>query len=127
MTGTVGDAFNDQGKVMWLNPDSEDGKNPVKVPGYYWKAVCYPGNEALGKKAWAYGLIEQNINEITVARHTSILPIKGFNKAVFADNVFGPECMEADLGDFQRLVFPDYPTWKKYLSDNCSVPNKDEF
>ena len=121
MTGTYGTALDDKGDAIWLNSDSVNGKNPVKVPGFYWKAVCYPGNKTFGATAWAYALIEENINVRKVASYKSYINIKEFSNKYFETDIFGVDCMEADFGSFGRLVFP---YWSEYLKRHCFVSSK---
>ena len=117
LTGTYESSIGHDGEELWMNADDSDGKNAIKIPGYFWKAVCYPGNEELGKEPWAYGLMEQNINYEKIADYNNYINIKEFSDKYFTSDIFGPECMKAGFGAFGDHVFSN---WKDYMISHCS-------
>ena len=117
ITGTWGAAKDADGNDLWINEDGEDeGKNPVLVPGYYWKAVCYPGSAS--KSAWAYALVQENINEVKETSPKEFINIQEFSNKYFKEDLFGPVCMAAGFGSFAS-VFAD---WNSYVVKNCPAP-----
>jgi len=108
LTGVYGSALNDSGKELWLY-------KRVKVPGYYWKAVCYPGNTELNKGPWGYAVIQKNVNKEVRPSFNDYLTLKMFAEKLFDDPPFGPDCMNAGFGDFATIR----NNWKKFISTNC--------
>jgi len=118
LTGTYGAYHGHDDEEVWMNTESSSsGKNPVKIPGFFWKAVCYPGNKEQGKEAWAYALMEENVNVEKIADYKNYINIREFSDKYFTSDIFGPECMQADFGDFGNHVFPQ---WKDYLISRCT-------
>jgi len=107
MTGTYGNAVDEYGNPVWLNINGEHGKNPVRVPGYYWKAVCYPGNAAVGKPAWAYAVVQKNENKLKKASFKSFISLKEFANQYFHDLPFGDSCINAPFGEFGQYLSKD--------------------
>lgn len=119
ITGTYGSALDKHGKPIWLNKNNSTKfyKNPVKAPGFYWKAVCYPGNNN-GKDPWAYAVIEKNVNKVTTANYSDYITLKEFSQKYFVDPPFGDVCMNAGFGQFSKV----FPIWDSYVKKNCQFP-----
>ena len=121
LTGVYGSALDESGKDIWLYGHTD--KKRVKAPGYYWKAVCYPGNSLLKKKPWAYAIIQENVNKRIDPKFQDYMTLKDFAQKLFDDPPFGPDCMNAGFGDF-ATVFSD---WDHYINTYCYEPwMKDE-
>ena len=91
LTGISGSALDKNGKEIWLFGNTT--KKRVKVPGYYWKAVCYPGNEKLNKTAWGFAYVKKNIDKVLSPNYKSYITLKKFAQKYFKDPPFGPKCM----------------------------------
>ena len=117
LTGTYGSALDRYGNPIWLNSNQSAviNKNPVKVPGFYWKAVCYPGNSN-GKKPWGYALVEKNLDKLTGANYSDYITLKVFAQKYFLEPPFGDDCMNADFGQFAEV----FSVWDKYIEQNCA-------
>ncbi|CAK8694444.1 unnamed protein product [Clavelina lepadiformis] len=115
LTGTYGTALDKNNKPLWLNKNELPDKNPVKVPGYYWKAVCYPGNSH--NAAWGYAIVQKNVNVKEMADFRNYMTLKIFADKYFLDLPFGSECLNASFGQFGKHVFP---TWNKFIDSHCS-------
>lgn len=119
MTGTFGAAKDSSGNDMWMNGDHIDKKkNPVLIPGYYWKAVCYPGNTETGKSSWGYALIQENVDEDRGTDPKEYLKIREFSDKYFKDDLFGAECMSAEFGEFASI----FDGWNDYVEKYCPPP-----
>ena len=88
MTGVFGSALDNNGKEIWL-------KNRVKVPGYYWKAVCYPGNKIWNTRPWGFAYVRKNTNEKVKPDFENTITLKKFADKYFKDPPFGRDCMQA--------------------------------
>jgi len=115
ITGTLGVAKNSNGSDLWMNEGSSDGKTPVLVPGYFWKAVCYPGNKNLMKSPWGFAIIEENVDIVKHANVNAFMKLQRFSENYFHDDLFGPECMNATFGSFNQII----QNWKNYLHQHC--------
>ena len=116
ITGTYSYALDKNGEPFWINENHTDHTNPVLVPGFYWKAVCYPGSKQ--KKPWAFGIIEENIN---VKKHTSsssFQNIQEFSDNYFTKDLFGQVCMNAGFGESKSIL----DKWESYIHKNCHSP-----
>lgn len=113
-TGTWGVAKDAHGQPLWMNSDSPD-KNPVKIPGYYWKAVCYPGNEWQQKKPWGYAVMRPNVNSDTQSQPDSFMKLNQFSSTYFMDNLFDNSCLTAELGPIENL----FGVWDEALRYHC--------
>lgn len=119
ITGTWGTAKDAQGKAMWMNADSHE-KNPVKIPGYYWKAVCYPGNEWEHKEAWGFAVIQENVVSNLPSDPDKFSNLSMFSSKYFMDDMFGTLCLDAGIGPIQNY----FPVWQEMLNEQCgSKPN----
>lgn len=116
ITGTWGVAKDAHGQPLWMNADSPN-KNAVKIPGYYWKAVCYPGNELLQKKPWGYAVIHVNVNSDAKSDPDNFMKLDQFSSTYFADNIFENTCLNADLGPIENY----FGVWKETLSKQCGA------
>ena len=123
ITGVFGSALDESGKPLWLNGNSTTGKNPVKVPGYYWKAVCYPGDARKNRDPWGYAIVQKNENKKITPDCNQYITLKEFGQKYFVDPPFGPDCMNAGFGKFEE-VFSD---WDNFLKTYCFVGNKLRF
>lgn len=108
VTGTFGAAKDKNGNDLWIHAEDE---TPVLVPGYYWKAVCYSGSVTLGKPAWGYALIQENVNVEQKADYNQYMKIREFSDKYFKDDIFGPECMSAGFGVFASI----FSRWEDYI------------
>ena len=119
ITGVFGSAFNEIGEEIWLYGNTPNKR--VKVPGYYWKAVCYPGNKQRNKKPWGFAFIEKNINVKVKPSFESLISLKEFKQKYFKDPPFGSECMNTNLTDvksqffyrFEFTAFETEPWWQQ--------------
>nr|CAB3242547.1 endonuclease domain-containing 1 protein-like [Phallusia mammillata] len=118
MTGTYGQAYDESHNPLFIQGNES---NPVKVPGFYWKAVCYPGNSQTGMAPWGYAIIQQNVNIVTKASYTDYLLLKDFAAKYFIDPPFGEDCMNASFGTFQKYLNEE--TYDQFLSDHCNAYN----
>ena len=68
--------------------------NGVRVPAYFWKAVCYPGNPA-----WGFAIVRQNINYEPNNQLSGFMTLANFAERYFSYNSspFGKICINADL------------------------------
>lgn len=116
MTGTYGTAYD-----SYHNPLFIDGKetNPVKVPGYYWKIVCYAGNATENKDPWAYAIIQKNINVKSRATYASYMLLKDFASKYFVDPPFGEDCMNAPFGAFEKYLVPQ--VFEQFIEKYCDA------
>ena len=117
ITGIYGTAMDENHEDLWLNRNDSE-KNPVKVPGYYWKAVCYPGNPEKEKEPWGYAIVKPNINVEASADYKDLITLKKFSEKYFDDAPFGPVCINAPIGDFATI----FPEWENYIMDYCQLP-----
>ena len=116
LTGVYGSALDKSGKDIWLHGHAEQKR--VKVPGYYWKAVCYPGNKRMGKDPWGYAIVKKNVDKKVYPDYQSYITLKEFAQKYFEDPPFGPDCMNAGFGEF-KTVFSD---WDNYINTYCNEP-----
>jgi len=116
LTGVYGSAKDESGKDLWLYGHTD--KKRVKVPKYYWKAVCYPGNKNLNKNPWAYAIVQENVNKKVEPDYRDYITVKELAERLFDDPPFGPDCMNAGFGDFAE-VFHD---WDKFIQQYCYEP-----
>ena len=112
ITGTYGSALDKEGKPLWLNKNNPN-KSPVKVPGYYWKAVCYPGSQE--KEPWGYAIVMPNVDRVVIPLFQNYVTLQKFSEQYFDDVPFGPECMNASFGKFASIL----KDWETYLHKNC--------
>lgn len=117
VTGTWGVAKDKDGKPLWMNSNNPD-KNKVKIPGYYWKAVCYPGNEWEGKDPWGYAVIHPNIDSAQPSSPENFMKLNEFSSQYFQDNLFGDVCLNADLGPIKDY----FDVWEETLVTECGKP-----
>ena len=122
MTGVFGAALDQNGDEIWLYGNTPNKR--VKVPGYYWKAVCYPGNKQLNKKPWGFAFVKENINETVNHDFKSYISLKEFAQKYFEDLPFGPECMNTSPKVLKSLFsdwfeFSDFETepWWQYKEE----------
>ena len=87
----------------------------VLVPGYYWKAVCYPGNAHTGASPWGYAIIRPNVNAVQTVSFEDYMTLQAFANAYFPANnpPFGINCINAPFGKFKALGNPI--AWNQYL------------
>ena len=92
----------------------------VLVPGYYWKAVCYPGNVHTGASPWGYAIIRQNVNVRQRVSFNDYVTLNYFTNVYFPNSPpFGINCINAPFGRFQFLSNP--VVWDQYLK-RCRAP-----
>ena len=68
--------------------------NGVRVPAYFWKAVCYPGNPA-----WGFAIIRQNVYYEPSNQLSGFMTLANFAKrySPYEPFPFGKVCIDADL------------------------------
>lgn len=117
MTGTMGVAKDENNNPFWMNDNGEEHKNRVKVPGYYWKAVCYPGNPWTGMEAWSYAILHENAAN-TVSTPAHFMTVKKFSSAYFKDDLFGTVCLNApSMGP----IVSYFKSWGDFTLSVCGV------
>jgi len=116
ITGTYGYALDKNGDPFWINENHVDHKNPVQVPGFYWKAVCYPGSKH--KRPWAFGIMQENVNIKKQTSSRSFLNIQKFSDKYFEKDLFGKVCMNADFPNIINV----FDKWEDYVNKNCPAP-----
>ena len=115
LTGINGSALDERGEEIWLSGTANEKR--VKAPGYYWKAVCYPGNSALKKKPWGYAIVQKNVNKANKPNYKDYLTLKTFGETLFDDPPFGLDCMNADFGNFRKVLH----NWNNFIEKHCYV------
>ena len=122
MIGVSGSNLDESVKEIWLYGNSTNKR--VKVPKYYWKAVCYPGNKQRSKKPWGFAFEKKNINKKVKPNYQSYVTLKKFAQNNFKDPLFGPECMNTTLNEMKSLfsdwlnsVFSVTETWQQYKDE----------
>ena len=110
ITGVAGKAKDQNGKALKL-------RNRVQVPGSFWKAVCYPGNRHQNKPAWGYAITKNNDKIVRTPSASNYMTLKEFSRRHFDDAPFSPECLRADFGKFEELVFPNF---SKFITTHCT-------
>nr|XP_039251825.1 endonuclease domain-containing 1 protein-like [Styela clava] len=115
VTGTMGQAKDPAGNLLWMNDGRLDKKNRVKVPEYYWKAVCYPGNPWDSTSPWAYAIIDKNIKDAGNSSPDNIMPVEKFSSMYFEDDVFAEPCLSATMGPIQNL----FDDWTNHVNSIC--------
>ena len=121
LTGVSGSNLDENGDEIWLY---ENTTKRVKVPKYYWKAVCYPGNKQRSKKPRGFAFEIKNINKKVKPNYQSFVTLKNFAQKNFKDPPFGPECMNTTLNEMKSLV-SDWlnsvvsrtKTWQQYKDE----------
>lgn len=114
ITGTYGVAKDEHGQPLWMNADIPT-RNPVKIPGYYWKAVCYPGNDWEQKKPWGYATIHENVNLDAKSDPANIMKLGQFSSTYFMDDLFESACLNADLGPIENY----FGKWNETVKMRC--------
>lgn len=115
VTGTMGQAEDESGKPLWMNGGAIEDKNRVKVPKYYWKAVCYPGNPWDGTSPWSYAIIDKNTKDAGDSSPDNIMPIKKFSSMYFEEDVFAEPCISATMGPIEKY----FDAWMDHVNKLC--------
>ena len=83
--------------------------NGVRIPKYFWKAVCYPGNKQTGESPWGYAIIKENTSKSTEIPFTfsDYVTLKEFSNTYFSPSQrpFSPNCYNAPMGKFNDKSF----------------------
>ena len=93
----------------------------VLIPGYFWKAVCYPGNTHTGADQWGYAIIRPNKDEVQKVSFKDYMTLDDFADEYFpiASPPFGSNCISPRFGKFETLK--NIVEWNHYLR-KCKAP-----
>ena len=58
--------------------------NSVTVPEFYWKAVCYPGNETTNTQAFGYAIMRPNVRKSQRFFFKNYTTLEAFTKKMFS-------------------------------------------
>ena len=108
LTGVGGEVLNPDGTYLRL-------KNRVHVPGYFFKAVCYPGNPSKNKLPWGFAVVKTNEPKWETPGTQNFMTLQKFADNHFVDSPFGPECMGAKYGRFKAV----FKAWYSIMKANC--------
>ena len=94
----------------------------MKIPAFYWKAICYPDIA----QPWSVVILGQNSNSNDVAVSESIMTVAEFSteylKKYFGDKteIFDPVCQNSGLGPWAEIK-QNWAQWKDKLSCNFAM------
>lgn len=115
ITGTLDSAKNESGDPLWMNGDTQGRKNLVRVPGFYWKAVCYPGDPWKKKPAWSYVIVQRNTRGGGESGPDKFMSVREFSSQHFLEDLFHAPCMDAPTGPIETL----FSDWKNNVDKFC--------
>ena len=109
-------------------------RQTVKIPAFYWKAICYPGSsdgpdhgtDVDGDQPWSMVILGQNSNSNDVAVSESIMTVAEFSneylKKYFGSKteIFDPVCQNSGLGPWAEIK-QNWTQWKDKLTCNYAM------
>ena len=114
ITGVSGRAKDNNNKDVFVN-------KRVKVPGYFWKAVCFPGNQ--NKQAWGYAVKLKNKDAFGPSSQSEIVnsfqDLKTFNNGYFkpGKSPFSDVCLRTTAESTKNLLNNQWQYYKKHCFD----------